>query len=399
METVPALAARLRDALHSLWPAPLPADLRERARVAAGAAVGIALAALLCRAAVPAGTAWPWLVAPLGASAVLVFGVPTSPLAQPWAVLGGNTLSALVGVACARWIGPPEAAAALAVGGAIALMFALRCLHPPGGASALLAVLAGVHDWRFALFPVAANALLLVLAGVAWNRATRRPYPVAQRPAGARDDEARAIDADLDAVLARYNQVLDVGREDLKALLQDAQLRGYRRKLEGLRCRDIMSARPVTVHIRTPLPEAWALFARHRVKALPVVDRRGSVVGIVTRADFLRAAGVAASDGAADHQRKLSRAQGDAGATVAGIMTRRVRVASADRHLAELLPLFSSTGHHHLPIVDAEDRLVGMVTQTDVVAALAALPQAVTEAGAEDGAGASTSAGTGRPNR
>ena len=55
---------------------------------------------------------------------------------------------------------------------------------------------------------------------------------------------------------------------------------------------------------------------------------------------------------------------------VGEVMTRKVRVASVERHLAELIPLFSSTGHHHIPIVDAAGRLVGIVTQSDVVAAL-----------------------------
>ena len=55
-------------------------------------------------------------------------------------------------------------------------------------------------------------------------------------------------------------------------------------------------------------------------------------------------------------------------------MTRQVRVASMDRYLSELIPLFGSTGHHHIPIVDADDRLVGIVTQSDVVAALSQPP-------------------------
>ena len=158
---------------QAFLPAPIAADWRERLRVVLGATLGILVTALLCRAA--GGTAaWPWLVAPLGASAVLVFAVPASPLAQPWAVVGGNTVSALVGIACVHAIGRPELAAALAVGLAIALMFALRCLHPPGGASALLVALSGVTDPRFALYPVLVNSVLLVAVGMAYNQATRR---------------------------------------------------------------------------------------------------------------------------------------------------------------------------------------------------------------------------------
>ncbi|MER3609381.1 HPP family protein, partial [Klebsiella pneumoniae] len=74
------------------------------------------------------------------ASAVLLFGVPSSPLAQPWSIVGGNVLSALIGVTVGMLV--PDAALA------IAGMYFLRCLHPPGGAVALTAILggAGVHS-------------------------------------------------------------------------------------------------------------------------------------------------------------------------------------------------------------------------------------------------------------
>lgn len=393
----PDTLPRWRQLVDLLRPAPVPADRREQLRVVAGAAIGILLTAVLAQAAAAAGwagsTAWPWLVAPMGASAVLVFAVPASPMAQPWAVVAGNTVSALVGVACQRWLGPPPLAAALAVGLAIGLMLLLRCLHPPGGASALLAVLAGMGDARFALFPVLANALLLVAAGVVFNRATGRAYPHQQvaRPTGrARDDDADAVDADLDAVLKRHNQLLDISRDELKALLQRTQLRGYQRKLARLRCSDIMSRQLVTVRRTTPLHEAWALFRQHRIKALPVVDVSGGIVGIVTPADFLRTAEPADAASLAQRRQQLQRglpagqpgdgANGRPGGDtpdsaapmrVGQIMARPVRVASMHRHLAELIPLFGGTGHHHIPIVDDTDRLVGMVTQSDVVAALA----------------------------
>ncbi|HEY6087904.1 MAG TPA: HPP family protein [Burkholderiaceae bacterium] len=338
---------------RGLWPAPLAIDRRERVRVVVGATLGMLITALACQAiGGPAGAGWPWLVAPMGATAVLVFAVRASPLAQPWAVVGGNTLSALVGIACARWVGPPALAAALAVGAAIGLMIALRCLHPPGGASALLVALSGVTDPSFALFPVLANSLLLVVAGLAYHRVTRPvhlPAPAPAEPA-AGADEARALDADLDAVLARYNQILDISREDLKALLEDTQLRAYQRKLANIRCSDIMSRRLITVNGGTSLPAALALFREHRIKALPVVDASGRIAGIVTPADFVRGAQTAD--------------------TVGQIMTRKVRVASVDRHLVDLIPLFGSSGHHHVPIVDAGGHLVGIITQSDVVAAL-----------------------------
>jgi CBS-domain-containing membrane protein len=78
------------------------------------------------------------------------------------------------------------------------------------------------------------------------------------------------------AAQARYNQVLDISRDDLKALLEDTQLQAYQRKPANLRCGDIMSRALVTVLRDTPLAQAWALFRAHRIKALPVVGPTGS---------------------------------------------------------------------------------------------------------------------------
>lgn len=116
-----------------------------------------------------------------GASAVLVFAVPASPLAQPWPVVGGNTLSALTGIACAVLVTDP----------------------------ALAAVLAHQTSWQFAAFPVLVNSLLLVAAGVAYNSATGRRYP--HRPAPAPASAAvtagsRFTAADLDTAPGHYNR-------------------------------------------------------------------------------------------------------------------------------------------------------------------------------------------------
>ena len=161
-------------------PARTTVDARERLRAVGGAAIGLLFAALLCRWLAGPLESAVWLVAPLGASAVLVFAVPASPLAQPWSVVGGNTLSALVGIACANWIPDPALGAAVAVAAAIGVMFSARCLHPPGGAAALLAVLTHTTHFSSALFPFFTNSLLLVLAGVAYNSLTGRRYPHVQ---------------------------------------------------------------------------------------------------------------------------------------------------------------------------------------------------------------------------
>lgn len=370
--------ARARAFLGALWPAPVLVDGRERLRAVAGAFAGLLVAGVLSRWLGDASGLGPWLVAPMGASAVLVFAVPASPLAQPWAVLGGNTLSALVGTACVLLIPDPAIAGAVAVALAIGVMFQLRCLHPPGGASALLVVLSHTSQFQYSAFPVLLNSALLVLAGVAYNSLTGRAYPHTQAAPAAGPPipgGSRFSTADLDAALAHYNQVVDISRDDLEALLHDAEAAAYWRNLGQLRCADVMSRDPISVQFGTPLNGAWELLRKHKIKALPVTDRARRIVGIVTVADFMRSADLDQHEGLGQRLRELMRLSGathtDRPEVVGQIMTRKVQVARADRFLIELAPLFSERkGHHHIPIIDGEQRLVGIITQSDLVRAL-----------------------------
>ena len=364
-----------RQLLRNLWPESVRVDKRERFRAATGALVGILLAGSLSLMIAHAAGAGLWLIAPLGASAVLVFAVPASPMAQPWPVVGGNVLSSLAGIACANFLMPLPLplVAAIAAALSIALMFATRSLHPPGGAAALLAVLAAQTDWTYALFPVACNCLLLVLAGILFNSWTGRRYPhqhqLEPAPAG-----SRFSNADLEAALAHYNQVLDVSRHDLAELLHYAEGVAYQRQLGDLRCADIMTPQVVAADYGMPLAEAWRLMRERRIKALPVVDPARRIIGIVTAGDFLKLANLDAADGIGDRLRAVLRRTGashsDRPEVVGQVMTRRVQVISSDRPLIELLPILADAGHHHIPIIDAERRLAGIITQTDVVRSL-----------------------------
>jgi len=123
------------------------------------------------------------LVASMGASAVLLFAVPHGPLSQPWAVFGGHLVSAAIGVGCARLHAPPLFTSALAVALAISAMHYLRCIHPPGGATALTAVAGGesVHamGFHFVLTPVLLNVLVILLVAMLFNI----PFPWRRYPA------------------------------------------------------------------------------------------------------------------------------------------------------------------------------------------------------------------------
>lgn len=203
-----------------------------------GAASCLIITALLC-ARLPTFTAgMPAIIAPLGASAVLVFAVPSSPLAQPWRVVGGNTISTLIGIATYQSLPDVTYAAGVAVGLAILIMSVLRCLHPPGGAAALLAVLAGpdIHaaGYAFAFAPVAANSIALVVLAMAFHRLTGHSYP--HKPSYGTAQTASEREAvgfrpeDFDRALAEMHETFDITREDLELLLMRVEHHARQRK-------------------------------------------------------------------------------------------------------------------------------------------------------------------------
>lgn len=130
-----------------------------------------------------AGTDNLLMIGSLGASAVLVYGAPRSPLAQPRNLIGGHLISAAVGVLCFQVLGAwPGFAEAAAVSVAIALMHLTRTLHPPGGATALIAVIGSdsLHalGYLYVLAPAGLGASILLLVGLLVNNAVPgRRYP------------------------------------------------------------------------------------------------------------------------------------------------------------------------------------------------------------------------------
>ena len=380
------------DWLRSFVPQPNTVPRGERMRAVAGALVGLFVTAILSDMLTAGSGIVPLaLVAPMGASAVLLFCVPASPLAQPWSVIGGNTISALIGILCAQTVGNPALAAPLAGACAIFVMFLLRCLHPPSGAVALTAVLGGpaIHaaGLKFAFLPVCLNSTLIVLAALVFNNLTGRRYPhnqksvlrTAQQAAHAtRDPSPMArlgfTAEDLDAVLARYGQVLDVSRDDLEDILLQTEQRAYARRFGTVTCGAIMSKDVVTATPDMPLAEAWGLLRHHNLHALPVLDASHRVAGIVGQGDFLHHAGLDDYQTVGERLRSLFThllgVRPDRAAKVGELMSTRVAVVSVDEPIATLVPLMSNGGLHHIPVVDEKAVFVGIVSQSDLLAAL-----------------------------
>ncbi len=148
-----------------------------------GAFLGISAVALIHNN-ILAGTDLVMVIGSFGASAVLIYGAISSPLAQPRNLVGGHILSAIIGVACYQLLGGHLwLASSISVATAIAAMQLTRTLHPPGGATALIAVIGSskIHalGYLYALVPAGLGALVMLIIALLVNNIPRsRQYPV-----------------------------------------------------------------------------------------------------------------------------------------------------------------------------------------------------------------------------
>lgn len=119
----------------------------------------------------------PLLMAPFGATSVLIFGAPDSPLAQPRNVIGGNFLGALVSLTLLHFFGASPLVIGMAVSLTIGITQLTGTLHPPAGAVALV-VMMTQPDWQFLLRPTFEGSMILVVCAVIFNNlAEERTYP------------------------------------------------------------------------------------------------------------------------------------------------------------------------------------------------------------------------------
>ncbi len=332
------------------------ASLTDRLIGGGGALLCVGLTALICGLAFGHGGYLPLLVAPMGASAVLLFAVPASPLAQPWSIIGGNTISALVGVTVVRLVPDPTLAAATAVALAIVAMSLLRCLHPPGGAAALTAVLGGpavlAAGYGFPFLPVGINSALLVASGYLFHRLTRRhAYPhVASAQASGRSDRVGFRPEDVDAAVDDLGETFDIDRDDIDRLLRQVEFRALNRASQGFLCADVMLRGTPRIRDTASVTEAQSLLLEHEAMVLPVLDARGRVVGTVGFHELSRAA-----------------------VSVGEVMS-PVATAAPDTFALDLLAPLSDRRTTAVMIVDERGGLLGMVTQADLLAASALMP-------------------------
>lgn len=342
-----------------IGPGPTAVAFADAGRTAIGVMLALAFTSVVDRLVLTGRFGLePMLVLPLAASATLVFAIPASPLAQPRAIIGGNLISGLAGISVALVVGHPLLGGLLGAGLAIAAMLLTRTLHPPGGSIGFAAGMAGASlaTYGETLAPIAVCSILVTLAAAAFARLTGRSYPhraaATPSPHGTADvqpgDRVGFVAADVDKALAQYGELLDVSREDLDVLFRQVELQAHRRIHARILCGEIMSRDVLAVAIDSRASEALAFLAAHDLRTAPVVDREGGVAGLVRRAELLVA--------------------GDA--SVAEVLEPRAHQVRADTAVEALLPLLSSGTSHEVLVIDDTSRLIGVITQTDLLAVL-----------------------------
>ena len=336
------------------------ATLRDRLIACLGAALGVGLTGFICALATGHNGHIPAIAGPIGASALLLFAIPASPLAQPWPIIAGNTMSAAIGVATAHLIHEPALAVGVAVGLSIAAMSLTRSLHPPGGAMALTGALLGppatAAAWLFPVMPVLVNSALLVALGWAFHRFTRHSYP--HVPAAAPQNRHGTTDAppqvrvgfsagDVDAALAASGETFDIDRADLERLLRQVERNALKRSHGALTCDAIMSRDVISVPFDASAATARDLLIQHNVRSLPVIAADGRLAGTVGLRNLVR--------------------RGDA---IADVMSPAATARPETPAVALVGPLTDGKTHAVI-VVDLAGRVAGLISQTDLLAALA----------------------------
>ena len=196
-----------------------PVSHTEKLISAVGGFTGILAIFLVSNIFLPVSSA-AMIITSMGASAVLLFAIPHGPLSQPWPMLAGHVVSAVIGVSCAMLIPGIFLGSAVAVGLAIAAMHYIRAIHPPGGATALTAVAGGAEvqalGYQFVLTPILLNVIVILLIAALFNAPfSWRRYPAWFQKSPAKGPYDQISHADLVYALSEVDSYVDISESDL----------------------------------------------------------------------------------------------------------------------------------------------------------------------------------------
>lgn len=367
---------------------------KERFRACAGACLGVFITGLIGLSVWPAFPDALWLVAPMGASSVILFTLPSSPLAQPWSILGGNLVCALIGITCSKLIEPTLLAAPLAVFLSIPAMFLLRCLHPPSGAVALICIIGGesirAQGYEFLLFPLGLNTLCLITCAIFYNKLTGQLYPYRRRigvdsqsynsalqSQSASQNLASLAQEDISFALSEYNHLIDVNLEDLEEIFSRAQRFSYQRRTPEFTCEQIMSDTGLSFEYATPLDEAWKKMLIKNTQAIAVLGKGGQLLGMVTRSDFLNQLSDVHQSGFTRYAHQLKKllqtstsSHTDKPEVVGQIMRTTPKTVLNTSAALSAAQMMIEQGARHIPVINSAGHYLGMINQTDMIIGL-----------------------------
>ncbi|MFW2077740.1 HPP family protein [Acinetobacter sp. ULE_I010] len=338
--------------------------LKDRLLCGIGALLGLAISSLISWYVL--GDFNAWYIAPMGASSVLLFAVPASPLAQPWNMVVGNTIAGVIGVTCAMFISNSTEAFSVAVALAIFLMMTTDSLHPPSGAVAITAVLGGesIHQlgYYFIFYPVLLNSVLLLVIAIIFNRLLGKQYPqVAQINTRTKDptptQKVTIQPQDIQDVLEEQTELLDISEYDLQKIILEAQAKANARIVSEFLCQDIMSKDVISLYEQDDIHQALDKFKHINLMSLPVVNTEHELVGTLALYDvvewFKRAADPRASW---EH-------------LVKQIMDRKVVTVQPTQPIQDLVPYFVERSFNYIPVVE-QQKLVGIISRADMIAVM-----------------------------
>lgn len=352
------------DWLNFLKPNYKVLPVKERILSGVGALCGLAISSLISWYVLGGINAW--YIAPMGASSVLLFAVPNSPLAQPWNVIIGNILAGVIGVTCTQLLSDSTTAFSLAVGFAIFMMMTTDSLHPPSGAVAITAVLGGdaVHrlGFHFILYPVLLNSILLLVFAVFFNRLIGRHYPLTahlnERSKDPTPTQKVSIQPkDIEYALDHHTELLDISQYDLEKIILQAQVHANERSMSTFVCQDIMSRDVIRLHEEDDIYQALDKFKSVNLMSLPVVNAQEKLVGTLALYEV-----VEWFKGGTDPRNSWQH-------YVKQIMSRRVVTVEPSQPIQDLVPYFVEKSFNYIPVVEQE-RLIGIVSRADMIAAL-----------------------------
>ena len=350
--------------LNTLKPNFKVLPFKDRVLCGLGALIGLAISSLISWHVLGGFNAW--YIAPMGASSVLLFAVPASPLAQPWNVVIGNTIAGVIGVSCALFIAEPTLAFSLAVALTIFLMMSTDSLHPPSGAVAITAVMGGesIHQlgYAFVFYPVLLNSILLLIVAIIYNRMLGKQFPqVAQINTRSKDptptQKVTIQPQDIKDALADQTELLDISEYDLQKIILKAQENANARQVSDYLCQDIMSKDVIFLYAEDDIHKALDKFKQVNLMSLPVVNADNELVGTLALYEVV------------EWFKKSTDIHSSWQHLVKQIMNLQVVTVQAQQPIQDLIPYFVERSFNYIPVVDGQ-KIVGIISRADMIAAM-----------------------------